>query len=160
MTQARLRISIFTLWVGFWVISTISLALAPWLRLDKAINHGQIIPALLSISGIWIPPLTCLASFWFPLEEQRKARNIVISKDRVYAALVLTITYLIFVLMLIVWVLYFVDYYPQADELPAGASFQERLGDSVIIALLVSPLALAPIGWITGGHVARPPRRD
>ncbi len=157
MTQARLRIGIFTFWIGFWVISTISLVLAPWLRLDKAINHGQIVSALLSITGIWIPPLTCLAVFWFPLEEQKRAKNTIISKDRVYAALVLTITYLVFVLMLIVWAVYLVDYYPQADELPVGASFQERLGDSVKLALLVSPLALAPVGWLTGGHVSTSP---
>lgn len=153
MRQSRLRTTIFSLWIGFWVISTICLVFAPWLRLDKAINKGQVVSSLLSISGIWIPPLTCLASFWFPQEEQRRAQNTTVTKERVYAAIVLTITYLLFVLLLVVWAVYFVDYYPQADELPVGASFQERLSDSVKIALLVSPLALAPIAWLSGGHV-------
>ena len=153
MQQSRLRISIFTLWIGFWVVSTICLLLAPWLRKDQAINTAQIVSALLTISGIWIPALTCLASFWFPQEEQRKAKNYVVSKEKSYAALILTVTYLLFVAILIVWAIYIVDYLPQADELPVGASFQERLGDSVKMALLISPLALAPIGWLTGSRI-------
>jgi len=153
MKQADLRLHIFRLWVLFWIISTIVLILGPWARPDKAINTGQIMPALLSISGIWIPPLTCFATFWFPREEQNASRNIVVTKDRVYAGLTFTVTYMLFVLIVIVWAIYVVDYLPQSDELPVGASFQERLGDSVKMALLVSPLALAPIGWLTGSHV-------
>lgn len=152
MTQARLRVRIFILWIGFWIVSTTCLILAPWLRLDMAINKGQIVSAVLSVTGIWIPPLTCLATFWFPQEEHQKAKEAIVSKEKVFAASALTVIYLLFVFVLIAWVVYFVDYYPQADELPAGASFQERLGDSVKVALLVSPLALAPIGWLTGNH--------
>jgi hypothetical protein len=155
MKLADLRINIFRLWIAFWILSTLGLVVSPWARTDKAIGAEQILSALLSISGIWIPPLTCLATFWFPQEEQQTARNTKATRDRVYGALTFTITYLLFVLGMVLWVIYIVDYYPESDELPVGASFQNRLDYVLKIALITSPLALAPIGWLTGAHTSK-----
>lgn len=155
MTQSRLRMIVFLLWIAFWVMSTIILVLAPWLRTDKAIGPEQIKSAIFSVTVIWVPAVTCLAAFWFPLDEQKKARKIVITKDKVIAAIILTLTYLLFVLVLIAWSVFFISYDSQAMELPQGASFPEQLSEAVKIALIVSPSALAPINWLTGNRVKR-----
>jgi hypothetical protein len=152
MTQARLRMIVFLLWVSFWVVSTILLLLAPWLRTDKAIVPEQIKSAILSITVIWIPAVSCLAAFWFPQDEQRKARRVIVTKDKVAAAITLTVTYLLFVLVLITWSVYFIAYDFHTMELPEGASFPEQLSEAVKIALVVSPVALTPINWLTGGR--------
>lgn len=143
---------VFMLWLSFWVISTVILLLAPWMRADKAIGPEQIKAAVFTITVIWIPAVTCLAAFWFPQDEQRKAKRILTTRDKVIAATALTVTYLVFVLVLIIWSVYFISYDYQTMELPEGASFPEQINESVKIALVVSPVALAPINWLTGGR--------
>lgn len=149
MTQARLRLTIFRLWVGFWVVSTAVLMLAPWMRSDQAIGTEQIKPAVLSVTGIWVPVLTCLAAFWFPLDEQRQAQKRTTAREKAAGAIILTVTYLIFVLLLIIWPTYVMPYDFDTKALPEGASFSEQISESVKIALIVSPIALAPVNWLT-----------
>lgn len=148
MTQARLRVNIFILWVCFWVISTGVVLIAPFIRID--VERVDILPAIFSISGVWIPPLSCLAAFWFPQEEQTKARAILVSKERTWAALGITFTYLGFVLLLIVHSTYFVESNTESSD-PGNVTLLGQLSESVKIALAVSPIALAPINWLTGG---------
>lgn len=153
MTQARLRTVIFGLWLLLWIISTIILLVSPWLRPDRAIGPEQITAAIFSVTGVWVPAITCLAAFWFPQEEQRKAQDISVTPDRVIAAIAITVTYLAFVLVLIIWSAYFVGYDYQTKQIPQGGSFQEQIDGSVKYALLISPIALAPINWLTGGQI-------
>lgn len=148
MTQARLRTYIFGLWLSFWAITTVVLMLSPFIRAD--IDRGDIVPAIFSISGIWIPPLTCLAVFWFPHEEQRVAKVVPINKERVQAALGITVIYLIFVLTLIIWAVFFIEANVESPD-PGKVTLLGQLDQSVKIALVVSPIALAPINWLTGG---------
>jgi hypothetical protein len=149
MTQARLRMIIFGLWLIFWIVSTALLMLAPWLRADQAVGPEQVKPAIFSITGIWVPVVTCLAAFWFPQDEQKRAQTVKAAGEKVAAALILTVAYLGFVLLLISWAIYFMPYDFQTKALPEGASFPEQISESVKIALIVSPIALAPVNWLT-----------
>lgn len=151
MTQSRLRMMIFGAWLSFWIISTLLLVMALWWRADRAIAAEAIMPAILSITGIWLPALSLLAAFWFPPDEQNKAQSVIVSGERTMAAIALTAIYLIFVLFLIVWATYVVTYDANVRDLPEGSSFAERIEQSVKLALLISPIALAPINWLTGG---------
>jgi hypothetical protein len=153
MSQSRLRIIVFCLWLSFWVVSTVLLMTAPWIRNTPVpiIPRGEIRSAILSITGIWVPALSCLASFWFPSEERRKARKVNVTRDKVFAALTLTSLYLVFVLALLIYAIFLIDYNASSAVLAEGTSFLEQIDGSVKLGLVVSPIALAPINWLTGG---------
>lgn len=152
MTQARLRLSVFGLWVTFWIVSTVVMFVSPWLRHD--IERADILPAVFAIAAIWIPPLSCLAAFWFPRETQAKAGRTRASKDKIAGALAITATYLLFVLGLIVYSTFFVRANLETEN-PGSITLLGQLNESIKIALLVSPVALAPINWLTGGINSR-----
>lgn len=151
MSQAKLRALIFGSWVLFWLVST---AIVLYAATQPDIDRRDIMPALLSVTGIWIPPLSCLASFWFPEQERTKALKVSVTTERVFAAITLTATYLIFVLVIIAWQIFIYDRPGSFDE--KGVSFLEQIGDAVRLALVASPIALAPINWLTGGRGGAP----
>lgn len=148
MTQARLRMSIFGMWATFWGISTLVMIFAPWIRDD--IEKADIIPSIYSISVIWIPPLSCLVAFWFPQSEQKRAKLIRPSKDKVYGAFGITTIYLLFVLGLIVYSTFVIQANTETAD-PGEITLLDQINQSVKLALVVSPVALAPINWLTGG---------
>jgi hypothetical protein len=150
MTQARLRLHIFSWWLGFWFLTTIAAVLAPVFRRADGIGDQDVVPSILSISAVWLPPLTCFASFWFPRDNQRNAKRIRINSERTIGALSLTAAYLLTVLVLLLRPLYFASYESDGPVLSQGASLAEGLGSAVSVAALISPLALAPTIWLTG----------
>jgi hypothetical protein len=152
VNQNKIRITLYSLWVSSWLLCTLLIAISPWIRSDHAINSGQIINSLLGISGIWIPPLTCLATFWFSNEERKKAKNSDVTNQKIFAAITLTIVYLLFVIFFLIWPTYFIEYPIEAIELPVGESYNEKLNDSIKLCLLISPLALAPLRWLTDSY--------
>lgn len=152
-SQSRLRVTIFCLWLLFWVASTVLLFLAPSVTNVgpvPIIDRGEIPSAILSISGLWVPALSCLAAFWFPAEERRRSRSVNVPKDKVFAAITLTSVYLVFVLALILWSVYYIKYNDPSLMLSEGTSLLEQIDKSVKLSLIVSPVALAPINWLTG----------
>lgn len=151
-SQSQLRVTVFCLWLLFWVISTALLFLAPAIRNAgpvPVIDRGEIPSAILSISGVWVPALSCLAAFWFPAEERRRSRNVSVPKDKVFAAVALTSTYLSFVLVLVVWSVYYIKYNDPSLTLSEGTSLLEQIDKSVKLSLVISPVALTPINWLT-----------
>ncbi len=145
--QTRLRLLIAGLWGLFWLFSSVAVVLCPVLRKDRAVGPEQVIPILIQISGIWFPSLSCLVGFWFaPNHRQGKK---VVTSDRALAAVIVTVAYLIFVFMILLIPLYWVSY-PDTPDLPQDASLTERMAEAVKYALLLSPLPIAPINWLTG----------
>jgi hypothetical protein len=60
---------------------------------------------------------------------------------------------LVFLLLLIP--LYFVDFKADANgNLNAGESLTERISEMVKFALLISPLVLAPVSYLTASHTS------
>jgi hypothetical protein len=142
--------TIFVLWISFWILSTIILLVSPFLRRD--IESLDILPAIYTISGIWIPALSCLAGFWFPQQEKSKALRVTVTKEKALAALVLSGTYLAFVLVLILYSTFFIT--ANTETADAGdITLLGQLTASVKIGLVVSPIALAPISWLTSSTV-------
>jgi hypothetical protein len=149
--QTRLRLTIASLWIGFWIVSSIIVIMAPYLRADGAIESTQVLPLLIQIASVWLPCLTCLVAFWFTNQNEKKSSTGGrVSGEKALTSVVLTSVYLLFVLIVILFPLYWVSYPTDTIELPQGASLTERMSDSVKYALLLSPLALAPINWLTG----------
>lgn len=156
MSQARLRIRVFSLWLIFWVISTVMVLCAP-LRADKQIGPEQTLDLIYSLSGVWIPAITLLTAFWFPRQARQKARERRVAPERALAAFGLTAAYLFFVVALLAYALFAVDYSQIGDGRVAfpHQDVEQRVAAIVKLALMVSPAALAPINWLTGG-AARP----
>lgn len=136
------------MWVGFWCISTLIMVLSPLIRED--IERADILPSLLSISVIWVPPLSCLAAFWFPQAEQKRAKSIKPSRDKVYAAFGITAIYLLFVLGLIVYSTFVIQSNTASAD-PGDMTLLAQINQASKLALIISPVALAPINWLTGG---------
>ncbi len=154
MTQSKLRILICSLWLGFWVISTLMLLLTPVLRSDNAIGYEQIPPEIHRITSIWIPALTCFALLWFPKEERARARERKPTTEQKFGAIAFTMCYLSILLLLFLWPCYIVPY-STPGELPPGASFAEQMADGVKYGLTLSPIALAPTHFFTAPPQAK-----
>jgi hypothetical protein len=148
MNQSKLRIIIFSLWVAFWIISSVVMIVSPYIRKD--IETADIIPAIYNISGIWIPALSLLAAFWFSQKVLTRAKNKLVPKEKIFGALSVTCVYLLFVLGLILYSTFAVVSNVQTPN-PEDINLLSQIGQSVKLSLLASPIALAPINWLTGG---------
>ena len=137
-TQANVRIVIFSGWILFWGVTSLALLLAPHFR--PAIGMEEIVPAIESVATVWLPVLSCFAGFWFTHEERHRALQKSLSGERTYGAVGLSAAYLIFVMTMILWVTYGVDYNSAEhrsieDQPPAGISFQEQLDGAIKMSL-------------------------
>lgn len=137
---------IFTLWTGFLLLNVALALLGPVIRHDGSVGHEQI--PLAGIIGIFVPPLSCLAGFWFPDKERETAKAKNLGKERARAALILTAAYLVLVTILLFWPIYLATY-PATLELPQGVGLSDRISDAMTIATMLSPLSLAPIHYLT-----------
>jgi len=152
-TQASVRVVIFSSWLLFWGATSLILLFAPHFR--SAIGMEQIMPAIGSVASVWLPVLSCFAGYWFTNEERHNAAQRTLSRERTFGAVGLSVAYLIFVITLIVWVTYGVDYSSPEhrsvqDTLPTGISFKEQLDEAIKMSLWISPLATAPVLALTG----------
>jgi len=153
MRQSRLRLYIFCTWVAFWVASTVLVGLAPVCRSDQAVGRDQVVPVVMAVAGIWLPALSALASFWFPEKERARASRSRVPIDRSVGALTITAVYLLFVLFMLLNAVYWINYRELTAGAicpPPGSSLEEQVAAVVKVCLLVSPVALAPINWLTG----------
>jgi hypothetical protein len=153
MNLSKLRMSIATVWIAFWILATILVLLACVVRHDHAIGFQQVPDALIRISGIWLPPLSAFAAFWFKQPGRTKLTPTV-DKERSIAAIFLTLVYAVLSIALICVPLFFAPYHKnEASNLDPGTSFSELLGDDVKYLLLISALVLGPVAWLTGEPV-------
>ncbi len=151
MNQARLRLTILYIWGSAWVLAIVLTSLGPYLRQDGAIGNEQILDIIFTISGIWLPAFSCLAGFWFPSDVRKSAMEININREQSVAALLITAGYLTLIVYLLWRAIYLLEYSTDFLEPQPGASLEEEVSASVKLALLLSPVALAPINWLTGG---------
>ena len=166
-TQSNVRITIFSGWLLFWGATSLALLFAPHFRPEIGID--QILPSIGSIASIWLPVLSCFAGYWFTHEERLNASQKSLSKEHVLGAIGLSVAYLLFVMILIMWVTYGINYgSPEfrtvQEHLPKGISFREQLDGAVKMSLWISPLATAPVLALTGRTTkgirpSPPPRR-
>jgi hypothetical protein len=156
MTLTGLRVRIAGLWAFFWVITCMCVVLAPVLRSDNEIGFEQVTGVLGQISGVWLPPLSCFAAFWFPTAEREAGKKQYVGSERIFGAIMLTTIFMLLVLVLLLLPLYLIKYVPNAvGDLDKGQSLTERISEMVKFSLLLSPLVLAPISWLTSSHSAK-----
>jgi len=139
---------VFCLWAAALVLSILAGMLAPVLRSDGSIGSDQITALLPSIVGVYVPALSCLAGFWFPKDERTSASKRALGKERGVIAVGLTAAYLLIVLLLLFWPVY-VEAYPATLTVVPGTDLMSRVGGNLSIATMLSPLALAPIHYLT-----------
>jgi hypothetical protein len=153
MTQLQLRRILFFVWAGSYCIAVALMIFTPVIRGDMKIADDQTMKGVLSITGFWLPPLTCFCAFWFPKQERNRARSRRVTKDQVAAGITLTAAYVLMILACLWRVCITAGYVTQTPEglsLPPGAEFEERLADLVRYGLLLSPIAIAPTAWLSG----------
>jgi hypothetical protein len=150
--QSNIRITIFSLWIVFWILSSILLLVAP--KIQKEIDANDILPAIGSVASIWLPILSCFAAFWFNQNERSKAKTTELTGEQVFGALALSCGYLFFVFIVIWWATYGVNYgapiYRTTGSLPRDLSFTGQIERAVRLSLWISPLATAPVVALTG----------
>ena len=59
------------------------------------------------------------------------------------------VIYLVIVLCVVAWPTLIINYNTAGLELPQSESFASRINDAVKIALMLSPVALAPAAYLT-----------
>jgi hypothetical protein len=139
----QLRVTIACIWSAFALLSILLVVLAQ-LRRGDVIKQYQILPVVEQITAIWLPPLTCFCTFWFTDAEGRPERSSEVSQERVIFAIGLTSMYLLIVNCFLLYPL-FVDKY----DLPNERDLSSQISEVAKYALLLSPLALAPVGYLT-----------
>lgn len=149
MGQARLRFVLFALWVSSWALTSLTVLFAPALRSDQAIGYDQTLAAVLTITGLWIPGLTCFAVFWFPKEDRKRAARANVSREQAIGGIVLTSLYLLFLYVYVVSVTYVMPFDVDVRELQSGASFEEQIAQVLKYGLLLSFIGIAPTAWLT-----------
>jgi hypothetical protein len=149
-TAADLRITVFLVWIAFAFLLT---AIPLLLRICRpvACTPDQALQYAFSLTGLWLPALSCFAAFWFA-DRPRAAAHI--SAGQRLATLALTGLY-----VAICWAVVGFTLFPsqqlRPDGLPMGRLPAEQLAYAVGWLQGLSPVCLAPIAYLTG-HV--PPR--
>jgi hypothetical protein len=147
MKAFRLRIFVFLSWLGFWLLCSMLIALAAGVTRD--VRADQVLGLIRNCTAIWLPAVSCFAAFWFPSNEREKAKIFTVPIERAVGAIALTSCFQFFALLVTAWPLYFVSYQTHGFNLPDGSSLEERMADAIGLITLISPLALAPVIWIT-----------
>lgn len=148
MNQQKLRIIVLCLWASSLVLGVAMVLAAPLLIRDGSLDAAQVMGLLPGAIGLFLPALSCLAGFWFSTQERKRATTGVVARDRCLAGLVLTCVYLALALAMIAWPIY-VASYPLVLDLAATDQLEARFSAATKVALMLSPLALAPINFLT-----------
>lgn len=149
MRQSTLRITIFSMWLSSMLFGIVLLLVGPVVRAPGVLLHEQVFAVLPTVVGLHFPALSCFGALWFPAEERQRAKAASLHGERAFGAIALTIAYLLIVAIMLVWPTYVVGYDTPSLSLPAGGSFADRINDAVKVALMISPLALAPVAFAT-----------
>jgi hypothetical protein len=147
--------AIFILWSFFLLLTIVAIEAGPIVRHNGTIQNSQLSPMLKQVVALFLAPLSCLAGFWFPKEERYKTKQQKIQRERAIVALGLTAGYLIVVFVSLCWPIYVVTY-PGGLELPKGDSLTDRFADAMTLATMLSPLALAPLHFLTSSPPEQP----
>lgn len=112
MTAQRSRLVVFSLWFGSMVFCLAILFSALGLRQDLGFTWNDVFQLATPITSLYIPLLTAFALFWFRAEAPGANRGL--SKERLFAALALTIFFQLFMIVGVVGIVLFST--PKPDD--------------------------------------------
>jgi hypothetical protein len=149
LTVAKLRINIFVLWIVF--SSLLMLLPCGLLLRQRLADAGIIFEIMKLLAGLWLPALSCFSAFWFSEGNERGAEDVSPTDGQRIGSFALTFLYFM-ICILVVSLTLFVqkyDYDPVTNE-PLGALLDQSTASVVSWIQLLSPVLLAPLGYLTG----------
>lgn len=151
--RPRLVLTLTLLWAGAYAISAAAMLLGTLLA--TGVVFDTILGALKTLSGLYIPVLSCFCGFWFG--EARNARDQQVPREHAIAALALTALFLGAVFVGVIWIVYGVNYnspaYKTITDHPAAPTLQQYTTNFVELMLLISFIATMPVMWLTGHRI-------
>jgi hypothetical protein len=147
----KVRITLFTMWSAFFVITFVIFFLVG--RFRKEINANQAIDAALRIGYLILPVLAAFGTFWFLPSKLKGGEDdsfIRVDGTRFFGAITLTATtqglFLLYVILFIVTKEY--SYSPNPGE-----SFMELADRGLMFFSLVCTVGVLPVGFVLGKDV-------
>jgi hypothetical protein len=103
------------------------------------------------LAGLWLPALSCFSAFWFTEGNERGARDTAPDQGQKIGSFALTFLYFTICILVVSLTLFIqrYDFDPTTNE-PIGPLVDQQLASVVSWLLLLSPVLLAPIGFLTG----------
>lgn len=148
-TVANLRLTIFCLWIFFAAL--LSIEPCALLLSRRAIDANTTFEVIKLLAGLWLPALACFSAFWFSEGNERGAKETSPTQGQKVGSVALTLLYF-GICLLVVSLTLFVqkyDYDPTTNE-PVGPPLSQQIATVVSWLQLLSPVLLAPIGFLTG----------
>lgn len=151
MTKSRFISTLFIIWLVSLIVILYSFLVLPNSGENQPFRSDSLTEAVVSIGGLWLPPLTCFIGLWFPsLENHGGVSNASpkFNKTAAFAGAALTLLYVICIIYMSINTV--TDTYDfQTMDLPEGESFEERIQNISRLGLLFNPLGMAPVLWAT-----------
>jgi len=148
-TVSNLRIAVFVLWIIFAVI--LSLTPVGLLFRPRAADASIVLEVIKRLAGLWLPALACFSAFWFSEGNERGAKEVAPSTGQKVGALSLTFLYFSICLLFVTLTTFVQSYeYDPTTNEPVGPLLNEQIASVVSWLQLLSPVLLAPIGFLTG----------
>jgi hypothetical protein len=150
MTRFKARLTLFFIWVG---ITAVYVALFLGTSLKRGILFEQALEAVWKILYVLVPVLMAFISFWFiPRVGRKPADEPDLDLAQTWAMFVATILVHVIVLAVFVFAVVMPDFgYPDQQK-----SYSDRVDGGMKILLLLSSLAVGPLGYVLGQQVASP----
>jgi hypothetical protein len=148
-TVASLRIAVFVLWVAFAIL--LSIVPCGLLFRPRAIDTKTVFELIKLLAGLWVPALSCFSAFWFSEGNERGAQETPPNQGQKVGSLALTFLYFGICILTVSLTLFVqpYDYDPTTNE-PIGPLVDQQVAGVVSWLQLLSPVLLAPIGFLTG----------
>jgi hypothetical protein len=132
-----------------WLIFGIGLCLFVLVKVSMAgpESAAGLAPMMKYSFSLWLPALACFASFWFKENKADGGRAEASAGQRIGA---IGLTYGYF-LIAAVWLAAILLAPPRGDTI-----LPTLYGDTVAMLLILSPVMLAPVAWLTGSQPEQP----
>jgi hypothetical protein len=147
-TVTQLRLNVFILWIVFATILSV-LPCGILLR-PRFADSNMVFELMKLLAGLWLPALACFSAFWFSEGNERGAQDVSPTESQKIGSYALTFLYFAICILIISLTFFAQKYEYDAMGDLIGPSIDKQTASVVSWLQLLSPVLLAPIGFLTG----------